>query len=190
MNATVLSHSQELYALVAAKSKESPAISILDLGCSDGLFVSLLGQQGYNAEGIDGDGEVISIRSDVLKLHQGELTALEDVFGDRKFDLITAQGVFCMASQINYMTGDILDLTFILSIMHSDAINTAAQENIRKILASAYGQLMPGGYLVIIEDGGDSVDFERKTAEVIGYAVEKLGKQEAILQKPFKEGTT
>lgn len=193
MGGTLTSRYKALYSMITAKTIYPSVTSVLELGCSDGYFVEYLRQQGYNAEGVDGDKIVVKARSNRRGfLHHGELKALEDIFGERQFDLIAARGVFCISSQMSYLFGEqseqLVDAAIARTI-HPEAreeIDNAMQEKINEILVSAYGQLAPGGFLMVREDSVplDSIDFSRETAENIGYIVERLQRQQAILKKP------
>ena len=192
MGGILASHYELLYNMIIAKTRDPSTTSVLELGCSNGHFVEYLRHQGYNAEGVDGNKRAVEAYSRRQGcLHHGELTALEDVFGERQFDLIVARGVFCIASQMDYLFEEQLEklvdavIERVVNPAVRKEIDNAIRENINKILASAYGQLKAGGFLIILEDVGfDSIDFSRETAEDIGYIVEQLEKQKALLQKP------
>ena len=184
---------QVLYDMIISKTRDPPNTSVLELGCSNGDFVEYLRHRDYNAEGVDGSKRAVEDYSPRQGyLHHGELTALEDIFGQRQFDLIVARGVFCISSRMNYLLGEQLEQLIEAAIARATIpkarkeIDNAMQENINEILVSAYGQLTPGGFLMVREDVAllDSVDFSRETAGYIGYIVEQLQKQQAILQKP------
>ena len=195
MGITLPSRYQALYNMITAKTTDPSNTSVLDLGCSIGHFVAYLRQQGYNAEGVDGDKRAVKAYSHRQSyLHHGELTALEQVFGERQFDLIVARGVFCISSQMDHKFSRSEKLRVDAAIARAinpkdrEEIDGQMQENIEGILVSAYGQLTPSGFLIVVEDVGlDSVDFSRKTAEDIGYIVEQLQRQQAILQKPLNK---
>jgi len=190
MNVKLEARDRAFYELIASKTGDPTNTSLLELGCAYGSFVNKLGQDGYNAEGVDGNSRMIDFgRRRGLDLHHGELTALEDVFGERTFDLIVARGVFCINSQIDYMAGDrIIEMAFARAV-NSEAheeTNSTAKGIIGKILSGSYQQLTPRGFLIVREDvvGWDSIDFDQETAEGIGFVVEKLEENEAILHKP------
>lgn len=183
------SHYQVLYSMIAAKTRDTSTTNVLELGCSNGHFVEYLRQQGYNAEGVDGNKRTVeAFSSRQIYLHHGELTSLEDVFGERQFDLIVAKGVFSKEAQLDYKYpwSGALVIAF-SSPEERKKEYESLQETINQILRSVYGQLAPGGFLVIHENTseGESVDFSRETVEDIGYIVEQLEKQQAILQKPY-----
>ena len=189
MNLTLEAGDRAFYDLIASKTIDRAATSVLDLGCAYGHFVSKLGQDGYNAVGVDGNSYKTDFgRRRDLDLHHGELTALEDVFGEREFDLIVARGVFCYNHQINYMAGDkIIEGAGrrLVDTEYREKMNTTAKGIIGKILSGSFHQLTPGGFLIVNEDavGLNSIDFDNETVEGIGFVVEKLERQEAILQK-------
>ena len=91
---------------------------------------------------------------------------------------------------MDYISGpkfvDVL-MSYAVSPEFQKKMDDIIQENINKILLSAYNQLTHGGFLVVHEDvtPADSVDFSKETAENIGYIVKQLDRQEAILQKPL-----
>ncbi len=179
---------QRMYERVIEKTTKNPSeTSVLELGCSYGWFVNFLQRQGYKVEGVDGSLECIS-RDGVPGLYHGELTALENVFGDKTFDIIIAQGVFAESAQMEYRYGRIAELIVAFSTPEErKEINNSVQETINQILENAYKHLVPGGFLVVREDISplDSVDFSKETAIRIGYEIERFERQEAILKKPL-----
>lgn len=181
-------HYRRLFELVTEKTKDPSTMSILELGCYHGNFVRWLQQQGYKAEGVDGNQERIN-QSSIPNLHHGELTALEDVFGQKRFDLIVAPGVFSTQAQLDYRySWDGALVWAFSSPKEREELKKSLRGTINRILVSAYNQLAAGGFLIIHENTSEveSIDFSNETAQNIGYLVEKLKRQEAILQKPFK----
>ncbi len=176
---------QRLYELITARSETPSTTSILELGCSNGNFVDYLREQGYNAEGVDIDKKAIE-RSNSPYLHHGDITCLDDVFRERKFDLVVATGVFNTGTQIYYLFREELDMDKKVTVETTPEHEEATLENIEKILKSAFKHLTPGGFLITVDNImlGDYTAFTPETATNIGYIVKHYARQEAILQKP------
>lgn len=193
VNATLPAHYIRLYEMIAATRLEPSATSLLELGCSSGEFVNFLRSQGYNAEGVDGDSEAIESamgRYDSKTFHYGELTALEDVFGNRKFDIIVSQGVFCVLSQLAYLLRypkkrGIAMKSGAISHNFSQEADSQLQEVIDKILANTHRQLTPRGLLIAREaiTPYHRIDFSQETATKLGFVVNTYSTHEAILEK-------
>ena len=183
-------HYQRLFDMMGGLSLEYPIRTVLELGCNVGHFVGFLRGQGFQAEGIDGGR--LPFRNDLAEyLHEGQLTDLRKVFGDRTFDLIVGQGVACYGSQFDYKFGNRPDVGWIVALSALDskvkaAVGGMVQNNIESILESSFHQLTSGGLFVICEniDSHDRIDFSRETAQRLGYQVLKYENQEAVLQKP------
>lgn len=183
---SIAPHYQRLYDMITARTSK-PSTRILELGCVNGYFVEWLRERGYNAEGIDGDRRAVeAFTHRQAFLHHGELTALEDVFGGRTFDLIAARGVFSKSAQISYRFGFNGVLVFVFSSpQEREELNALSRATIRQILNSSYRHLTSGGLLIVREDISplDSVDFSPEDAVSIGYIVEYYEKQESVLMK-------
>ena len=161
--------------------------TVLELGAFPGFFVEFLRERGFDAEGVDSEYDENNF---VPYLHKGELASLEDIFGEKLFDLAVARGVFCDGSQYAHLF-DCPPLTVAgieYEMSHEHLITGAIQKSIDGILKNVFNQLRPGGLLVVHEDyiQLDQIAFSRKTVQDIGYQVLSLERQEAILQKPLQ----
>lgn len=181
-------HYQNLCRMVASVTAEFPATTILELGCSNGHFVEYLRQYGYVAEGVDGNKRRVEIFNHRRGyLHHGELTALDNIFGEKLFDMIIAQGVFSRNAQLDYRFGFSGGIVYLLSSPEErKKLEDSLQTAVRETLNSSYRQLKAGRFLIVCENVSelDYVDFSQEDATDMGYALIHYGKQEAILQKP------
>lgn len=180
-------HYKRMHERVIGKTRDPLKTSVLELGCADGRFVGWLQQQGYNAEGIDGRGDKIQ-ELGIQNLHRGQLTALDDVFGERKFDLVVAQGVFSREAQLEYKYGWNGALIVAFSTpAEREQLYDSLQRTIDQILENAYRRLTPRGFLLVREDNSinsaEDVDLSEATIVKTGFIIERIDKHDAVLQR-------
>lgn len=180
---------ERLFELIKEQSSANPTKSVLELGCGVGSFVGFLREQGFEAEGIE--GKVESYRDDLAQwLHKGDVVQLAEIFGDKFFDMIAVQGLFCHSAQFHYLFDEyipleMIPLTFIDPQLREE-LKKPIKIKIEKMLKSCFNQLKHGGILLDLEEylPGDRVFFSREDAERVGYTVLKYEPNIAILQKP------
>jgi len=181
---------QRMFEMISGLYLKYQLRTVLELGCDVGHFVGFLREQGFLAEGID--GKLDTYRDDLRNfLHQGPITDIRKVFGDRQFDLIVGQGVVCFGSQFDYSYGKRSNLGYLVLLSVTDSqvkkqLEGNVKEKIEFILKSSFNQLTPGGLFVACENIAitDRIGFTQETAKKLGYEILVYGKQEAILQKP------
>ena len=180
-------HYQRMWGMVTCKSRNPSNTRVLELGCADGKFVGWLQQQGYNAEGVDGRSSKIK-ELGIPNLHHGELTTLDDVFGERTFDLVVAQGTFSREAQLEYRYGwnGALVIAFSTPTERKE-LYKSLQRTIDQILENAYRHLNPRGFLLIREDNSinsaEGVDLSEETIVKTGFVIERFDRHEASLQR-------
>ena len=180
-------HYQRTWGIITDKARDPSRTSVLELGCADGKFVEWLQQHGYNAEGVDGKLSKTK-ELGIPNLHYGQLTALDDVFGERIFDFVVSQGVFSREAQLEYRHGwnGALVVAFSTPTERKE-LYEALQRTIDQILENAYRCLTPTGFLLVREDisinSAEVVDLSEETIVKTGFVVERLDKHEAILQR-------
>ncbi|MBS3105355.1 methyltransferase domain-containing protein [Candidatus Woesearchaeota archaeon] len=181
---------ERLFELITEQSSTHQIRTILEIGSGSGNFVGLLRKQGFDAEGIE--GKVESYRDDLGQwLHRGDVVQLAEIFGDKFFDMIIAQGVFCHSAQFDYVFSSYLPPEMIIPAFIDPKLREELKIPIRlkieKMLRSCFNQLNPNGLLVDVENyvPGDCVFFTKESAERIVYRVLRYEPKEAVLQKPY-----
>lgn len=179
---------RKLFEMIVANSEDPSNTTILELGCDDGYFVEWLRQVGYDAVGVDGNKKAIE-SSNSSNVHHGELTALDDVIGDKTFNLVVERGVFSIPTQFAYIFDEELKLSKVGTIYKKDMTDERmghVHQNIEQILENAFRHLKPRGFLLCLSwMPSDPIAFSEETAANVGYSIVHYQRNEAILQKPL-----
>jgi len=167
--------------LVSSKEAKKAGIKIktaLDLGCGDGYFVDSLRENGIEAYGID-----LAPRRKNKYLITGDAQHLDKHFKNKKFDVITANGFFCIGGQIEALT---LDNKINRKRIEKDFEKFAetAYQNSLRILKGCYEQLNSPGFLICQEtELLDKLIYSKKDAKNAGFGISGFNEHCATLHK-------
>ena len=67
--------------------------TLLDIGCGDGLFLSLMARRGWRVAGVDFDAEAVARARELRNLDVEVGTAVSQAAAGRKYDVVTASHV-------------------------------------------------------------------------------------------------
>ena len=167
-------------------SEKDEIKKVLEIGPGRMPFYRFLSDKGYEVHAIDGKKN--NFFGNDTRVHEGQIEFLEDVFGQTKFDAIVASRVFSVQAQNDYRIPNPARYAQVAIAM---AIDPSARREVedsllsleKEMLASCFGQLRKGGYLIIKEDDWERVLFSESMAASTGFGIIEYSPSNVILQK-------
>ncbi|MBI4439334.1 hypothetical protein HY640_05360 [Candidatus Woesearchaeota archaeon] len=161
--------------------REPSNTSFLELGSGGRSFVIFLRALGYQSEGVEGQKD-LAVGPHIF---HGDISELERIFWDRKFDFMGANGVFCYEAQWEFfyrvVDSELAPERYFYDNNFKEVMNKTFDIRIEQMLKAASSRLKLGGSLIVTEPW--SIDFCVEVAKKAGFGISVYEQQLAVLQK-------
>jgi len=172
----------EIFSKPADDSSGFQYKTLLDIGCGNGYFVKEMRKDGILAVGID-----LAPRTDYRHIKKGDARNLAECFGNKKFDVITANGVLNSGGLLEMLmlTNPEAARCLIDKKVWNKKDKDMLHDNAVAILRSCYEQLGTPG-IFINSEGNYWIDYlvySKKDAKCLGFSPFIFQKDISVLIK-------